>query len=251
MNRRPRALASLLIVIVLAVGACGGSAPALSNPGEILTKAVESLQKAKSLHLEASLDGTAKVDLLGTGKATDLALTGTSLEADVDLVGGNAHLNLSVPAMLGLTAEVITVGTDTWTKTSFSGEKFQKGTAADSGLPVDTTDPQQALKDLAEWLARPEVDPKKLDDASCGTKRCYQVQIDLSAEDIKALIPEAADMAAGSMVLTILVEKDTLRPVSVAADLAGTDLGELTLDLSLSKWDESLSITAPPADQVE
>ncbi len=146
---------------------------------------------------------------------------------------------------------MIVVDGVTYTKSSFTGEKFQKGTASDPGLPVDAADPQKALKDLADWLARPEVDPKKLDDASCGSKTCYRVQIDLSADDLKALIPEAADMTDGSVVLTVLVEKDTLRPVSVAVVVAAADLGELTLSLSMSKWDESLSITAPPADQVE
>lgn len=251
MNRRALGLPALLVVAAIVASACGSSAPALTDPGEILTKAVETLQKAKSVHLDATLDGTAKLDLSGTGQASDLALTGTSLGADLDIANGNSHITLAVPALLGLTAEVISIGTDTWTKTSLSGEKFQKGTTSEAGLPVDTTDPQQALKDLQEWLAKPEVDPKKLNDASCGSKSCYQVEIDLSAEDLKALIPDATEMADGSVVLTVLVEKDTLRPFSVKVAAAGADLGELDLDVSMSKWDESLSIAAPPADQVE
>jgi hypothetical protein len=251
MNRRALGLPALLVAVAIVVGACGSSAPAITDPAEILTKAVETLQKAKSVHLDATLEGTAKLDLSGTGQASDLALTGTSLTADLDIANGNSHLNLAVPALLGLTAEVITVGGDTWTKTSLSGEKFQKGTASETGLPVDTTDPQKVLKDLQDWLAKPEVDPKKLDDASCGSKSCYQVEIDLSAADLKALIPEASGMADGSVVLTILVEKDSLRPFSVAVAASGADLGELNLDVSMSKWDESLSIAAPPADQVE
>jgi hypothetical protein len=251
MPRRALALPTLLVVVAIAVGACGGSTPALSDPGEILTKAVETLQKAKSFHVEASLDGTATLDLTGTGQSSELALSGTSAGGDFDLANGNASIDLAVPALLGLTAEVIVVDGVTYTKSSLTGEKFQKGTASDPGLPVDAADPQQALKDLADWLARPEVDPKKLDDASCGSKTCYQVQIDLGADDLKALIPEAADMTDGSVVLTVLVEKDTLRPVSVAVVVAAADLGELTLSLSMSKWDEALSITAPPADQVE
>jgi len=251
MNRRALGLPALLVTALIVVGACGSSTPALTDPAEILTKAVETLQKAKSVHLDATLDGTAKLDLSGSGQASDLALTGTSLSGDLDIASGNSHLNLAVPALLGLTAEVITVGGDTWTKTSLSGEKFQKGTASEAGLPVDTTDPQKALKDLQDWLAKPEVAPKKLDDASCGSKSCYQVEIDLSAEDLKALIPEAAGMADASVVLTILVEKDTLRPFSVGVAATGADLGELNLDVSMTKWDESLSIAAPPADQVE
>lgn len=251
MHRRALALPALLVAVALVAGACGGSAPSLSDPGEILTKAVETLQKAKSLHLEATVDGTAKLDLTGSGQPSQLALTGTSLGADLDLEKSTNHITLAVPALLGLTAEVITVGEDTYTKSSLTGEKFQKGTTSATGLPVDPGDPQQGLKDLKEWLAKPEVDPKKLADASCGSKTCYQVEIDLSAADLKALIPEAATMADGSVVLTVMIQKDTLRPVSLEAKLSATDLGELTLTVTLSKWDEPLSITAPPADQVQ
>ncbi len=59
MRRRALTLPALLVVAAIAVGACGGSTPTLSDPGEILTKAVETLQNAKSFHLEATLDGTA------------------------------------------------------------------------------------------------------------------------------------------------------------------------------------------------
>lgn len=251
MHRRALALPALLVVAALAAGACGGSAPALTDPGEILTKAVETLQKAKSLRLEATVDGTVKLDLTGTGSGGDIALTGTSLQADIDIEKASARLNLAVPALLGMTAEVIVVGEETYVKSSFTGEKFQKGSVADAGIPVDPTDPEASLKELQDWLKKPEVDPKKLDDTSCGTKSCYQIEIDLSAEDLKALSPEAADLGDASVVLTLLVEKDTLRPASMVVTVTSAEVGELTTTITMSKWDESLSIEAPPADQVE
>ncbi|MBA3877470.1 MAG: hypothetical protein C0498_11170 [Anaerolinea sp.] len=251
MHRRALALPALLVVAALAAGACGGSAPALTDPGEILTKAVETLQKAKSLRLEATVDGTVKLDLTGTGSGGDIALTGTSLQADIDIEKASARLNLAVPALLGMTAEVIVVGEETYVRSSFNPEKFQKSSTSGAGLPVDPTDPEASLKELQDWLKKPEVDPKKLDDTSCGTKSCYQIEIDLSAEDLKALSPEAADLGDASVVLTLLVEKDTLRPASMVVTVTSAEVGELTMTITMSKWDESLSIEAPPADQVE
>lgn len=251
MHRRALALPALLVVAAIVVGACGGSTPALSDPGEILAKAVEALQKAKTVHLEATVDGAVTLDLLGTGTASELALTGTSLQADLDIANGNLHLTLAVPALLGMTAEVIVVGEDSYTKSSFTGTYFQKGSTSDAGIPVDTSDPEASLEELKDWLARPEVDPKKLDDAKCGSKTCYQVQIDLSTEDLKALVPDAEDVGEAIVVLTVLVEKDTLLPASVVVTGTAAELGELTLTLTMSRWDESLTITAPPADQVE
>jgi hypothetical protein len=251
MHRRTFALPALLVAAAIIAGACGGSAPSLSDPGEILGKAVEAMQKAKTVHLEATVDGTVNLDLLGTGQSNGLALTGTSLAADVDMVAGNIHLNLAVPAMLGMTAEIIVVDDVTYAKTSFTGDKFTKGGATDSILAVDIGDPQASLKELQEWLAKPEVDPRKLADAGCGTKSCYQVEIDLSAKDVKALLPDLEDLADGSVVLTVLVEKDTLLPASIDVTASAAGPGELTASLDLSNWNVALDIKAPPADQVE
>lgn len=251
MHRRLLALPALLVIAALAVGACGGSTPALTDPGEILTKAVETLQKARTVHMEATVDGTLTLDLMGTGQAGDITLTGTKLTADVNIEGGDLAASVAVPALLGLTADVIVVGEDTYTRVSLSGDKYTKGTTSDAGIPIDPADPEQSLEDLQEWLAKPEVGPKKLDDASCGSKSCYQVEIDLSSDEITTLVPDAGDLGSASVVLTVLVEKDTLRPASIVVTLTAAEVGEVTMTLNLSKWDESLDISAPPADQVE
>jgi len=250
-RRRLLSPAILLVTAAIAVGACGGSTTVLSDPTEILTKSVETLQKAKTVHLEATVDGTVKLDLTGSGQAGNIALTGTSLTGDLDIANGDATMSLAVPAMLGLTADVIVVGEDSYTRSSFTGDKYQKGSAASAGLPVDAADPQKSLKELQDWLKKPEVAPKKLADASCASKTCYQVEIDLSAEDLTALAPDLTDLGDATVLLTVLVEKDTLRPVSVDVKVTSTGVGDVTVALALSKWDEALSITAPPADQVQ
>lgn len=251
MHRRSYSLSALLVIAAILVGACGGSTPAISDPSEILTKAVESVQKAKTVHVEATVDGTISLDLTGTGQAGDIALTGTKLTADIDVEDGNLKASLAVPAILGLTADVIVVGDESYTRTSMTGDKYTKGSASDSGLPVDATDPEQSLKDLQAWLKKPEVGPEKLGDTSCGSRSCYQVKIDLTADELAALIPDAGDLGAATVVLTVLVEKDGLRPASLIFDITATELGNVTLTLSFSKWDESLDISAPPADEVQ
>ncbi|HSO28389.1 MAG TPA: hypothetical protein VLS28_00670 [Candidatus Sulfomarinibacteraceae bacterium] len=251
MQRRSFVLPALLLATAIAAGACGGSTPSLSDPREILTKAVAAMQKAKTVHLDATVDGTVNLDLLGTGQANGLALTGTSLTADIDIEAGNLRLDLAVPAMLGLTAELIAVDGATYTKTSFTGEKFTKSDDTSADVPVDLDDPQASLKELEDWLAKPDVDPKKLADAACGSKTCYQVEIDLSPEDIAALMPDAEDIGDASVVLTILVDKGTLLPASVDASVSSAELGDVTASLDLSNWDAILDIVAPPADQVE
>lgn len=246
-RRRAFAIPTALVVLALLVAACGGnSAPALTDPNEILTKAIAAMQNAKSVHLEATVDGTFKADLTGTGTASELNLAGTSLKGDLDLAAKNAHVTAAVPAFLGLTADIIIVGTDTFTKVSLSGDKYTKSATAST----DPTDPTVALKEVETFLKRPEVKPVKKDDASCGSKKCYQVELNLSADDLKALIPDQ-DLQGASIVATILIEKETLYPASATVTIAAAAFGEVNVTITMSDWNKSVTITAPPADQVQ
>ena len=246
-RRRAFAIPTALVIVAFLVAACGGnSAPALTDPNEILTKAIAAMQNAKSVHLEATVDGTFKADLTGTGTASELNLAGTSLKGDLDLAAKNAHVTAAVPAFLGLTADVIIVGTDTFTKVSLSGDKYKKSATT----ATDPTDPTVALKEVEAFLKKPEVKPVKKDDASCGSKKCYQVEVNLSADDLKALMPDQ-DLQGASIVAMILIERDTLYPASATVTISAATLGEVKVTITMSNWDKAITITAPPADQVE
>ena len=112
-------------------------------------------------------------------------------------------------------------------------------------------------------MSNPELDPVKAEDVACGGATCYQVQITLSPEDLAALgagdlepvevfaIPiPLPDLAAATVDLTVLVAKDTNRLAGMKADADLGANGAAVLDLTFSKWDEAVSISAPPPDQV-
>ena len=241
------ALGLAIVTTLVLVAGCGiNSGPTISDPKEILTKAVEAMQSAKSVHVEASVDGTFKADLTGTGTASELNLAGTNLKGDLDLAAKNAHVTAAVPAFLGLTADIIIVGGDTYTKVSLAGDKYKKSATTST----DPTDPAVALKEVETFLQKPEVKPTKKDDVACGSKKCYQVEVSLSADDLKSLMPDQ-DLQGASIVATILVEKDTLYPASATVTVSSATLGEVKLTLALTDWDKAVTIAAPPADQVE
>jgi hypothetical protein len=58
------------------------------------------------------------------------------------------------------------------------------------------------------------------------------------------------DLGDTSLGLTIRVERDSTRLAGVTVVVGMGDAGELTAELTFSKWNEAVSIGAPPADQV-
>lgn len=246
MHRRALALFTLAIVATVSLGACGTSTPTLSDPKEIITKAVEAMQKATSVHLDASVDGSLKSGILGGARSGDITLGGTTLSGDVDLANKKLHLSAAVPSMLGLTADIIVLGPDTYTKISLSGPRYTKSTTSAS-VP---TDPTTAITDLKTFLTRPEIMPVKKSDATCGSKSCYVVEIDLTAVELGTLVP-GSNLGDATVTVSIQVEKDTLYPASLSVVAKGSTVGDLTLKVELLAWDKAVTVTAPPADQVQ
>ncbi len=251
-----RRLALLLALITSFVIACAGApaAPPLTDPNEILVKSAEALAKAKSVHFAASLTGTFSGDMMGTGQDTEFKLDGTTAEGDVDVAGKKARASFSVPALLGLSGEVIQVGQNTFMKTSLTGANYQKQSSAE--IPVDeVADPAKAAEAVREALEAPGVSPTKGEDAKCGdNKDCYQVEIDLTGEELAALASEApdtgTDLSEAAMKITFSVEKDTLRLAKVVVSVTAGAAGSVDMTLTMTKWDEAVTISEPPADQV-
>jgi len=257
-SRRLSVALGLVTVTALILSSCSGAAlPELTDPSAIITAALKATETAKSVHLDATVEGSINADLFGTGNTgSSFALTGTTASADIDIAGGHAHATFAVPALLGLTGELIQIGETSYVKTSLSGPLFETQKATDS-LPIDPTDTSAIVDDLGDFLLKDGVDPVKGADVECGTVKCYTVTIELTAEELAALDPTGAaagdlpiDVGAASLALTIRVEKDTYHLAGITAVVALGEEGSLTLDLSLSRWDEALEISAPPADQL-
>ena len=261
MSSSPRSLAraiGLLAAAAIAISACSASAPALSDPTEIITAALRTTETAKSVHIEITLDGSISADLTGAGgPGAAIALTGTTGSADVDIAAGNAHATFAVPAFLGLTGDLIQIGDTSYIKTSLTGAQYQAQKAADA-LPIDPTNTTSLLHNVGDFLLKDGVDPVKGDDVACGKTQCYTVKIELTPDELRALGadgPAASglpiDVGAASLDLTIRVEKDTNHLAGIAATIALGEQGSLTLDLTMSLWDQPVTISPPPADQVQ
>ncbi len=262
MSRTPRRLGTLLALLggaTIALAACGGpSLPALTDPNEIITAALKATEGARSVHVDVTVDGSITADLTGTGTAgTELPLTGTTAAADVDMAAGKARATFAIPAFLNLNGELIQIGETSYVKTSLTGPLYEAQEAADS-LPVDPTDASGILDDVGDFLTADGMDPVKGDDVDCGGKQCYTVSIELTPDELAARGADQAataglpiDLGAVSLALTIRVEKDTYHLAGIRTVASLGEQGSLTLDVTLSKWDQPMDISPPPADQVK
>ena len=251
-----RRLAALALVALAVIG-CASPPPAvpeITDPKEILTKALTAMGQVKTLHVEAEVSGAVNMDLLGRGEASEIRLTGTSGDADVDLAGPRIRANFILVGFVD--GELIQLGDTSYVRTSQTGEKFQKTAAATTGMLIGTS-PLQALAGVQAALDRPELTPVRIADASCGegNRACYQVEIELTGAEIAGLagaVPDAlGDFAEGSIRIVVGVEKDSLRIGRLVLAVSAGATGALELALNLSKWDVPVTIEAPPADQVE
>ena len=239
------------------MAACGGgpTGPVLTDPTEIITAALKSTEGAKSVHVDATVDGVVPVALPGGATATELDLTGTTASADADLANASARATFSVPAVLGLAGEAIQIDGKTYLKTTLTGPKYRVIDAG-SALPVDPTNTSGMIDNLGDFLLKPGVDPVKGEDVSCGGKQCYTVVVDLTADELATLIGAGAaslpvDVAGATLKMTVKVEQEApnhLAGVSITLGLPGDKT--LNAELTFSKWDESVTITAPPADEI-
>jgi LppX_LprAFG lipoprotein len=255
MTRRISTAATFLVAAILVV-ACGPSAPALTDPTAIVTAALTSTEAAKSVHLEATIDGSMTVAMPGAGgAAAPFKLDGTTAAADVDIAGKAAKLTFNAPALFNLAGELIVVDGKAYLKTTLQGDKYNVIDLG-SDLPVDPANPGSLVDNLGDFLLKPGVDPVKGDDVACGSKQCYTVKADLTADELAALGVGATaglpvNLAGASLAVTVRVEKDLPNHLAGLTFVVTTGDGNaLTLDAILSWWDEPVTITAPPADQI-
>ena len=176
----------------------------------------------------------------------------------MDIAAGNAHASFSVPAFLGLTGDLIQIGGTSYIKTSLTGDKYQSQKAAAS-LPRPTRRHRQPGRQRGRLPVEGRRGPGQ------GRRRRVRQHAVLHGQDradartssiaLGADGPAASglpiDVGAASLNLTIRVEKDTNHLAGIAATVALGEQGSITLDMAMSKWDQPVTISAPPADQVQ
>ena len=253
------AIVAIVAGLAVLVSACGGSTPGptLTDPTAIITAALTSTKDAKSVHIEATIDGKATIALpFAGGAGTPVDLTGTTTSADLDMAAGSLKATFAAPGLLNLAGELIEVDRKGYLKTTLTGAQYQPVDVGGS-LPIDPTDTGGFVAAIGDFLLRPGVDPVKGSDVACGSGQCYTVTADLDPSSLAAILGPAAsglpiDLSGAGVSITMRVEQSLpYHLAGIAITLTMADSTKVKLDATFSKWDIPVSISAPPADQVK
>ena len=243
-----RRLAPALLVLAIALAACGSQAPALTDPKEIISQGLLATGEATSLHLDVALSGT--VNIPQTGGTIDLG--GITASGDFDVANKRSRLTFSVPTFMSLSGEAILIGSDSYLKTSLTGAQYVKSTADHTSLPLD---PTEAFDQVESFLEKEGVLSEKLDDVTCGDRSCYRVRLTIPS----SLLLESAGTPAGidagaflgeSLVLDLQFDRENLRVRQVSTDVDAGEVGSFGIVLTFSNYDATVEVSPPPDDQV-
>jgi hypothetical protein len=249
-----------IMVVMLAVLAACQSAPTYSNPTDIITKGLDATAQLKSFHVSLALNGSFSMPNAGGGK---INLDSTSLEADVDLPGKQAHLTFSVPALLGLSGDVVVIGQDLYVKTTMTGDKWTHQTnpmssaspaeSASAG-PSASLDTASMIKAVKDFLAKDGVKTTKLADVDCGDRKCYQISVSIPSSQMAAAGAVASmdpsTIFGDALVLNLLFDQEKLWLTEISTSVESAKLGTFSAKLSFSKFDQAVTVSPPPSAEV-
>jgi hypothetical protein len=253
--RRP-ALLPLAIVatLTLVLAACSSTpaAPALTDPKDIVTKGVTSLEGVKSFEITGAFTGNIKAAQVG-----NFDLSTIKLSAAVDIPNKKAKFSLDAPTLLGTKVDAVMIGDTAWYKLSGMLATMAGGTADKyTKVPVPTasgnpaaaaTDMTKLVAQLQEGLAKLPSPLTKGADEKCGDADCYHVSTIVTAAQMKAL--DASSTLDGDVTVDLWTRKSDYRPAKVGFSMTSATLGTFGMTLDI-KYDVSVSADPPPADQV-
>ena len=272
---RPAVLATAALALAGALAACGTpSAPRLDDPVAVLEAAATNAASATSVRIDVAGDGEIALDLTGSGGGAPISLADSTASIQADIADGALQATFALPGVLGLRGELIVVDDAAYAKTSLTGSQYQKiaipgdtpGGGTGTGGSPDPSAVAAMVEGLRETLAKPGVDPTLGEDVPCGSSTCYTVTMNLTPDELAALgvddaqlpiptnlpipipLPSLGDQTID---LTFKVTTDTNVLAGLTARVDGGTDGTLSADLTFSDWNADVTITAPPADEIQ
>jgi hypothetical protein len=268
-------------------GPGGSGAPAQVNPNDpssIISAVIAGGPDTKSFHIKIEVNGTIKADALSslgggtsTGLTGDLKLDGTKVEGDVDVANQAGHVAATIALGSGgstvtIPADVIFKDAALYYKVSLPGlasSKYTKtslgdltGSLTGGGVSIPTPGPS-GLAGLEDQVAQIR---KALDDAGAtaklvgvdkiGGQDAYHISISVPLDLINSKISGSSVSAASGITIDSAavdgwVYKSDNRLAKIEVKGASSAIGSLDVIVTVTNYDKPVTITAPPASNVE
>ena len=257
MTRRPLlAIVSILATLSLVVAACSSTpaAPALTDPTEILTQTAESLKNVTTVEIVGSLTGELPMEELGG----EIDLSEITIAGAFDIPNQKAKLAIDAPSLINTKIEALVVDGFAYLKVEGPLAGFiglEPGKYVKVEVPEDASDAASDPSQVAEEIdqAKEKIDslptPEKLADEKCGDQDCYHIRLTLTPEDLAKLGEEAEMAGEGTATIDIWSRKSDLRPAKIELSATSEESGTVGVTFDL-KYDGTVNVTAPPADEV-
>lgn len=258
------AIRRILVVAVVAslflgAGAVNGVGPLahvtppdqVTDPDEMLTRSLQALIDASSVHLESSVSGHVPGALLGRPEAR-VALDGTHVSLDLRPQDARTQMHVSSPA-LGIQLESLS----RWDALAFrtQGGEWRTGSLASVvGTTGIDANPLTLVERLSAWLAAPGAPRPVESEVACAAAsgRCHQLRVeagDAPGAVLLAAVPGGRGRGVGPTTTEILLLTDasTLQPAHLDMRVRTADGSvDIVLAVDASGWDAPSVIADPP-----
>jgi hypothetical protein len=264
------ALAICAVVLALAAAGCNNDSPtpspsAVTDPNEIVALSLTNLETA-AFHVEGTIAGSVKVSAIGAlmgglpiGLSGSIKLDGSTLNGDVDMPRQALHVKAVFPSLFGLSVDAIVSDGYAYFKGPMPGAKYSKTKLSGSMITASASPDAElafsaAVEEFKSQLeaggATATLAGRETIDGRDAQHLIVTVPAELSSQLWAALGLTASGVAVTMDPVDYWVYVDTQQPAKVRLKVSSADLGNLDVTLTLTKYGQSVSIQAPPADQV-
>jgi hypothetical protein len=254
--------------LVFSFAACSSSgtpaAPPISDPNEIITRSANGLVGVQTLHLEVNVTGSVNGSGLGSAGGMlgsgAIKLDGTTVTGDVDIQKRAVHITASVPALFGITADIIEVDGYQYMKTSIGGPKYSKSKTADTPLlgtaaPGATLDISKTVNSVKSQLEAAGSTAKLVGTEKVDGRDAYHVSVSVPVSYINGQLGALGSTTEGisldSASIEYWVYTDSLNPARAEVKAASAKAGSIAVTVNLTKYNQPVTITAPAAADIQ
>ncbi len=218
-----------LLAVVFMLAACGGSSNT-PTAQQLITNARSAIQKVKSYHINLAVDNP--------GNNGTLTIT----SADGDILVPDKFKATTKVLVFGSIAQVqyIAIGANEYITDPVSGKW---GTASNLLDPRTLTDPQTGVAGILGHIQNPSTPS----DSNVDGRSCWSINGTLDAKYLAAIIGGSSAPAGSMVAVTTCIGKSDNLPylMRFTGVAAQGDLNKTARTFKLSKFNESLTITAP------